>query len=142
MQNLVASLSVAFALLLGVWVVVSPWVIFLKGGWRLLLRCYLLPYPLVVLSFALIMAFVNRRELLTRVRNWRAKRKTEKLREMPGQMYAWTEKATAMRESTRRHRLAQSTRKMWRTSGFGLREESVSAIEICANHVVKAARGV
>jgi len=78
MQKLVASLRVVFALLLVVGVVVSPWVIFLKGGWRLILRCYLLPYPLVLLGFALIMALVNRRELLTRLRNWR---KTEKLRE-------------------------------------------------------------
>jgi len=80
MQNLVAPLPVVFAVLLAVWAVVSPWISFLKGGRRLLLRWCLLQYPLVLLSFALVMALVNRRELLVRVRNWRATRKSKELR--------------------------------------------------------------
>jgi hypothetical protein len=81
MQSLVAPLPVVFAVLLVVWAVTSPWIILLYGGWRLLLRWCLLQYPFALLGFAVIMALVNRRELLVRVRNWRAARKSKELRE-------------------------------------------------------------
>lgn len=58
-------------------IMVSPWILLLSGGWHLFLRWYLLPYPFVFLGFALIMALVQRRELLVRVRNWRAARKAK-----------------------------------------------------------------
>jgi hypothetical protein len=80
-RSLVALLPVVFAVLLVVWAVASPWIILLYGGWRLLLRWSLLQYPLALLGFGLIMALVNRRELLVRVRNWRAARKSKELRE-------------------------------------------------------------
>ncbi len=53
----------------------APWIILWVGGWRLFLRLYLLPYPFILVSFALIMALLNRRELVARVRNRRAPRK-------------------------------------------------------------------
>jgi len=79
--NLVAPLPVVFAVLLVVWAVASPWIALLNGGWRSLLRWCLLQYPFVLLGFALIMALINRRELLVRVRDWRAARKSKELRE-------------------------------------------------------------
>jgi len=79
-RDLVALLLVVFAALLGIAIVVSPWIILGRGGWRLFLPLYLLPYALLLVGFALIMAFLNRRELLVRVRNWRAARKSTELR--------------------------------------------------------------
>jgi hypothetical protein len=67
-------LPLVLAFLLVVWIVASPWILFWGGGWHLLLRWYLLPYPFVLLGVGLITAFVKRRELLVRVRNWRAAR--------------------------------------------------------------------
>ena len=80
-KGLVARLRVVFAGLLLVWALVSPWIIFIYGGWRMLLRWYLRPYPFVLLGFALVMALINRRELLVEVRNWRAARKSKELRD-------------------------------------------------------------
>jgi hypothetical protein len=69
-------LPIVIVVLFVLLVVASPWILFFSGGWRLLLRWYLLPYPFVLLGFALLMALANRRELLVRVRNWRAARKS------------------------------------------------------------------
>jgi hypothetical protein len=78
MHRLFAPLPVVFAVLLGTVLVASPWIILFHDGWppslRLFVRLYLLPYPLVMLAFALIMACVCRRELTVRVRKWRAAR--------------------------------------------------------------------
>lgn len=82
-DNLVALIAPLPALLTVLFVIVivaSPWIILGIGGWRLFLRLYLLQYPFVLVGFALIMAFLNRRELLVRVRDWRAARKPTELR--------------------------------------------------------------
>jgi hypothetical protein len=68
-------LAYGLLVLLIVAVVASPWMILLFGGsWDLLLRWYVLPYPFVLLGFGIIIAFFKRRELLVRVRDWRAGR--------------------------------------------------------------------
>ncbi len=64
-------LPLVLIILFAIVVVASPWILLFSGGWRLFLRWYLIPYPFVLLGFALIMAFVNRRDLLVRARNWR-----------------------------------------------------------------------
>lgn len=69
---LLALLMIAIVVLM-----VSPWILLFSGGWHLFLLWYVLPYPFVFLGFALILALVHRRELLVRVRNWRAARKAE-----------------------------------------------------------------
>lgn len=66
--------------LLGTVFLLLPWLILFLGGWRVFLRLYLLPYAFVFVGFALIMAFLNRRELLVRMRNWRIARKPTELR--------------------------------------------------------------
>jgi hypothetical protein len=58
--------------LLGPVIVVLPWVILFLVGWRL--------YLYVLVGFGSIMQCLNRRELLGRVRNWRAARKSKELR--------------------------------------------------------------
>jgi hypothetical protein len=78
-SEIVSIVTPVLAILLTVWVVASPWILLIYGGWRMLLRSYLLPYPLVLLAFGLVMALFNRRELLARVRNWRAGRKSKLL---------------------------------------------------------------
>ena len=69
-------LAVVFATVL----VASPWVLLSLGGWGLFLRWYLLPYPIALVGFAILMALVYRRELPVRARNWRGNRKSEELR--------------------------------------------------------------
>ena len=66
--------------LLGTVFLLLPWLILFRSGWRVFLRLYLLPYAFVFVGFALIMAFLNRRELLLRMRNWRVARKPTELR--------------------------------------------------------------
>jgi len=73
---MVAALAILVALVL----VVSPWLLLSIGGWPLFLRWYLLPYPFGLAAFTAIMAFVYRRELLARARNWRADRKSQELK--------------------------------------------------------------
>jgi hypothetical protein len=72
-------LPLALIIVFSIVCMASPWILLFSGGWRLFLRWYLLPYPFVLLGFGLIMAFSNRRELLVRLRNWRAIRKSEEL---------------------------------------------------------------
>ena len=76
-MGVVGLLGWVLVALLGVWIVVSPWIILRLGGWRLFLRLYLLPYVFVLVGLALIMMFFNRRELLVRVRDWRAERASQ-----------------------------------------------------------------
>jgi hypothetical protein len=76
-MDLVALLGWVLVALLGIWIVVSPWIILGLGGWRLFLRLYLLPYVFVLVGLALIMMFLNQRELLVRVRDWRAERASQ-----------------------------------------------------------------
>jgi len=73
-------LPLVLVILFSIVVMASPWILFFSSGWRLFLRWYLLPYPFVLLSFALVMAFFNRRDLQARARNWRATRKPEELK--------------------------------------------------------------
>jgi len=56
-------------------IVASPWVYLYVFGWRLFLRLYPVLYLCTLAGFALIMALLNRRELLVRVRKWRAARR-------------------------------------------------------------------
>jgi len=58
--------------LVGPVLIAAPWIILYFGGWRL--------YLYVLVGFALIMALMNRRELRSRVRNWRAAPKLKKLK--------------------------------------------------------------
>jgi hypothetical protein len=53
-------------------IVASPWILFFAGRSRLFLRCYLIPYPFVLLGCAIFMALINSRELKARLGNWRA----------------------------------------------------------------------
>jgi len=76
---LIALFLTVLAQLFGIVVVVSPWLILFSGGWRPFLRWYLLPYPFALVGFAIIMAFVSRRQLRgngsgTRSRNLRSVR--------------------------------------------------------------------
>lgn len=73
----VAPLPWVLVALLGIWIVVSPWIILGLGGWRLFLRLYLLPYVIVLVGWVLIMTFLNRRELLVRLLDWRAARASQ-----------------------------------------------------------------
>jgi hypothetical protein len=70
-DSLVALITWVLAHLFGILVMVSPWLILFSGGWRPFLRWYLLPYPFALVGFAIIMAFVSRRQLLVRVREWK-----------------------------------------------------------------------
>jgi|ERR1035441_2106328 hypothetical protein len=82
-DNLLAFLAPLPALLAVLFVIVivaSPWVLLAIGGWHLFLRLYLIPYPFVLVAFGLIMAVINRRELLVRFRDWRASRKPAELK--------------------------------------------------------------
>jgi hypothetical protein len=79
-RDAIALLLQVLGYLLGTVFVLLPWLILFLGGWRLFLRLYLLPYAFVFVGFALIMAFLNRRELMVRMRNWRAARKPTELR--------------------------------------------------------------
>ena len=62
-DNLLALVALPLVHLVGIVVVVSPWLILFSGGWRPFLRWYLLPYPFALVGFAIIMAFVSRRQL-------------------------------------------------------------------------------
>jgi len=70
-DNLLALVALPLVHLVGIVVVVSPWLILFSGGWRLFLRWYLLPYPFALVGFAIVVAFVSRRQLLVRVREWK-----------------------------------------------------------------------
>ena len=71
---LIALVLTALARLLGIVVVVAPWLMLLSGGWRLFLRWYLLPYPFALVGFATIVALVSHRQVQVRVREGRAAR--------------------------------------------------------------------
>ena len=79
-RDAIALLLQVLGYLIGTVFVLLPWLILFLGGWRLFLRLYLLPYAFVFVGFALIMAFLNRRELMVRMWNWRAARKPTELR--------------------------------------------------------------
>jgi hypothetical protein len=79
-RELVALLLGVLAALLGIAIVVSPWIILSLGGWRLIFPLYLRPYALLWVGFALTMAFLNRRELRIRVQSWRPARKSTEFR--------------------------------------------------------------
>lgn len=68
-------LAILFAIVL----VASPWILLPLGGWGLFFRWYLLPYPIVLISFVVLMTLVYRRELLARARNRRGNGRSEDL---------------------------------------------------------------
>jgi hypothetical protein len=72
-DDLVALTTTLIAIAIGV----LPWLLLFLGGWRLLLRWYLIPYPFVLIGFAIIMLLFNRREILARVQKGRAPRESE-----------------------------------------------------------------
>jgi hypothetical protein len=65
-------LVAVLAVLLAIVLVASPWILPFVGGWRPFVRWYLLPYPLALAAFAIIISCVYRCDLVVRARNRRA----------------------------------------------------------------------